>query len=170
MTANEKQKHVWWMTGPLKQLFCSTSLLPSGYITCNHKHGQAHILESLGVSFCTNTSESKGTILSARLLAKATWGRALGLWKVLSFWKRIHHNLTVKDVTFDKLMFSIRKNKWRNHKGVSPSTSDTKYSWLALECFWIIAKTFHKHAFNSEASLCLKVMGWNNSLNIYRII
>lgn len=69
------------MTGPLKQLFCSTALLPSVYITCNHRHGQAPILESPGVSFCMNACESKGAILSAGLLTRATEVCVLGSWK-----------------------------------------------------------------------------------------
>ena len=83
MTANEKktEKHIWWMTGPLKQLFCSTVLLPSVYITCNHRHGQAPILESPGVPFCMNACESKGAIASAGLLTRATEVWVLGLWK-----------------------------------------------------------------------------------------
>ena len=69
MTENGKKKkkkntkkHIWGMSGPLKQLFCSTALFPSVCITGDHGPGQAHILESPGVSFCMNACKSKGAM------------------------------------------------------------------------------------------------------------
>lgn len=162
------------MISSLKQLFYSIALFPSVCITGDHWHGQAHILESPGFSFCMNACKSKGA-MKCQITDKSYWDMELGLWKgskggfSLAL-KKIHHPTSYiqwKTSLLTNLYFLPETKKWNSF-----TFNISKWHETFLARFHEYFRIMAEH-FTSRPWILKQICTWRScdkSLNIYRII